>query len=256
MRKDGIFKTFLSLTPLFRSFKLVKMIRPKAISFKTAFYIVVALHVLAYVAVVQFSSWRAKQAKIARELKRTELLNSKVEPNNWPVCSKPKIKTYPPRPTPSPKVATISPLVAPINRPGTVVIESKRSRQSVSVTTPIEGVKFASKTTTTPTPKPTPKTETWPLKQKQRAFPIITKERAYDIIAQYNDLARKVERLDCSSVTKNLCKRFVDKGTALALMQTTTDFNEEVFNKIAQEFNTTKQDLLRCLRQENYNRNL
>jgi hypothetical protein len=229
------------------------MKRSKAISFKTAFFIVIILHVIGCIAVIQFSSWRANQAKIARELKRTELLNSKIEPDQWPVSAKPKTKTYPARPAPSPKVATAT---APTNRPGTLVIESKKSHQSVSITTPLEGVRFASKTVTTPTPKPTPKVERWPLKQEQRTIPVITKERAYDVIVQYNDLARKIEGLNCSSFTKALCKNFVDKGTALALMQTTNDFNEEVFNKITEEFNITKQRLIHSLKEENYNRNL
>ena len=75
-------------------YKTVK--RSKSISFKTAFFIVIIMHVVVFVALSEFSSWRRKIAKQQRDQKREQMLANTNTANNWPKNTKSiKVVTHP-----------------------------------------------------------------------------------------------------------------------------------------------------------------
>ena len=66
--------------------------KEKPISFKTAAIIVVGLHAVGLVGMIALSSHKAKLAKEARELKRTEMQNVVSNRNDWPTAvERPKV---------------------------------------------------------------------------------------------------------------------------------------------------------------------
>jgi hypothetical protein len=67
----------------------------KAITFKTALIIVLGLHAAAYFGFVQWSSHRAKQARIARSEALQKRINTPTEHVQvWPEAGKPKVVAY------------------------------------------------------------------------------------------------------------------------------------------------------------------
>jgi len=90
----------------------------KPITFKTALWIVLALHVLVYVGIVQISSLRYKLAKTKWNEKMQYLANksSETSKNFWPDTNKKKVVTKPPaQKLPLPAVVSTKP--SPPSRP-------------------------------------------------------------------------------------------------------------------------------------------
>jgi cell division protein FtsN len=71
--------------------KKVQTKSSKAITFKTATFIVVGLHVAAYFGFVQWSSHRAKMARIVRAEVLQKKFNEPKQTNIWPSKGKPKV---------------------------------------------------------------------------------------------------------------------------------------------------------------------
>lgn len=63
----------------------------KAITFKTALFIVIGLHAAAYFGFVQWSSHRAKMARLARAEALQKKIDTPKEPSIWPSKGKPKV---------------------------------------------------------------------------------------------------------------------------------------------------------------------
>lgn len=68
--------------------KIIK--RGRSISWKTAFLVVVGLHVLGYAGISQYSSYRAKLAKELKDARNSLYSDNKL-PIEWPKQNKPKV---------------------------------------------------------------------------------------------------------------------------------------------------------------------
>lgn len=210
---------------------------PRAITFKTALYIAIFMHIIGFFCLMQYSSWKSKQAKIQRENREVELANRKI-PEQWPTSKGPKKITYPP-----PRIA-ISPTPTPM-------VAEQKTKPPSKTTTPKP---IATQTATLKLPTISEPKIVKEVQKVQRNIPVITKEKASEITERYNGLVQKIETLNYTTLTEELCKAFADKGKALAQMQADHNFNEEAFVQMSKDFERTKRALLRALEFENQNK--
>lgn len=193
------------------------------------------MHIAGFFGLMQYSSWKSKRAKLEREKREIQLANKKI-PEEWPATKEPKKITYPP-----PRVAA-TPTPTPV-----IAMQKKKPIHEIAVINPPK------KQTVILKSLPTPQAPN-EVQSIQRNIPVITKQKANEITERYNDLLQKIEGLNYTTLTEDLCKEFVNKGKLLAQMQTNHNFNEEVFEQLSKDFERTKQILLRALEFENQNK--
>jgi hypothetical protein len=98
--------------------KNIKSKRSRAITFKTALFIVLGLHAVAYFGFVQWSSHRAKQARLARaeEMQKRMTDQNKTKETVWPSQGSPKVVAQPKPQLPLNVASEINTLIDSFNK--------------------------------------------------------------------------------------------------------------------------------------------
>lgn len=187
-----------------------------SISFKTAFAVVIAAHLVVGGAVWGLAKQKAALARYS-EARRQALLSKSYSKNEWPETQAKSFVVNPP-------------------------IKKKADKQAVSneVVLPFlfdlfSDIKFFDNKEI-PTPS-----------KKRREYEPLTKDQVAKELANYDSLLKDIIIAAKNNKTRQLGIVFAEKGKTLARLQGTEELDEAMFNEILIEFEAIKAELAQLL---------